>query len=134
VTRQKYKHLDFSSFQLLKRHLEIVKQLDISIIGQSMAPLYRPEGQLVKVSYIEDLNSLKRFDVIVFWQNDILVSHYFWKKNSYFTDPNDPTLVTRPLNPIKSFDHPIKYNQILGILPEKINFWLKIKILYKIIF
>ena len=108
--------------------------MDINVVGKSMIPVYKPEGQVLKVSFIENIKSLKRFDIIVFWQNNMLISHYYWKKNAYFNDPNEPTIMTRPLNPIKSFDHPIKNDQILGILPEKISLWLKLKILMKIIF
>lgn len=134
MTKHKYKELDYSSFTLLKTHLKSVKTLDIEILGLSMVPLLDPEGHKVKVLYVEDLKILKKFDVIIFWQNNILICHYYWKVNKYFNDPVDPTIVTRPLNPIKNFDHPIKYNDILGIVDQKLSIWMKIKVLCSIIF
>jgi hypothetical protein len=135
VTKQEYKELDYPSFLLIKKHLAKVSEMDIVIKGISMLPLFSKSSQVVKVQYIEDEKSLKRFDIIVFWQNNILVSHYFWGRNKYFNEnPNDPDLITRPLNPIKGFDHPVKYEHILGIIPEKIGFFLRLKILFNIMF
>lgn len=99
-----------------------------------MVPLFNPNGHLVKVNYISSLENLKRFDVIVFWQNNILVCHYYWKNNSYFNDPANPTFMTRPLNPIKNFDHPIQFEHILGKVDQELSRWLKFKILLNTLF
>ena len=131
MNTQKYKELDFYSFQLAKKEVQRVGQIEIKIVGKSMYPLYEEiEGQKIIVHYVKDIKELKRFDVITFWLNNILVTHYVWKQNEVFIDdPNDPILVTRPLNPMKSFDTPIKFSQVLGIVPErKISLWLKFRI------
>lgn len=135
VTEQKFKELDFHSFLTAKELLRHKGELKVTILGKSMVPLYQPTGQVVEIKPIADLSELKRFDIIIFWQHNKLIAHYYWKQNSYFIeDVNDPNLVTRPLNPIKSFDHPIRFNHILGIVPEKMPLWLKLKILFNIIF
>ena len=135
VTKHKFKELDYSSFLLVKKHLENVSVMDITIKGTSMIPLFAEESQVVKVHKIDNRVSLKRFDVIIFWQDGILLSHYFWGVNKHFNeDPNDPYLITRPLNPIKGFDHPIKYEQVLGIIPVELSLFLKLKILFNILF
>ncbi|MBY0412922.1 MAG: hypothetical protein K2Q18_02090 [Bdellovibrionales bacterium] len=131
MIKLKSKEVDFQTFLLACTFLKKSKEMEIAVSGISMLPLYAKDIQITTVRHIEDLKSLKRFDIIIFWQNNILISHYYWKRNEHFNDdPNDPNIVTRPLNPIRSFDHPIKSAQILGILPEKINLWLKIKILF----
>ncbi|MDO9184043.1 MAG: hypothetical protein Q7U04_16640 [Bacteriovorax sp.] len=88
---------------------------------------------IILVESIKDLASLKKFDVIIFWQNNILVCHYFWKENKFFQseslDLNSKIIVTRPLNPLKGYDHPIKMEQILGLVSQaKINWWLRLRI------
>lgn len=135
MTKLQFKEISYDYFLLTKAHLKNVKELDITITGNSMKPLFNEDSQQTKVRYIDDLNLLKRFDVIVFWQGDKLISHYFWKKNEYFQNDNgEPYIITRPLNPIKSFDIPIVSAQILGILPEKIGLGLKLKIFFRQLF
>lgn len=135
VTEQKFKELDYSSFLAIKEVLNKVEGLEITIIGTSMIPFYKNSGQKVSVKPLKSLDALKRFDIIVFWQQNILVAHYYWKQNSYFNEnEKDPNLMTRPLNPIKAFDHPIKFEHILGKIDDELPWWLRIKILINILF
>ena len=135
MTEQKFKELDYSSFQSAKEVLKKVRSLEISVMGTSMMPFYKSSGQKVIVKPLNDISDLKRFDLIVFWQHNMLVAHYYWKQNSYFNeDNNDPNLITRPLNPIKAFDHPIKFDHILGKINDELSLWLKLKILLNILF
>lgn len=135
MTEQKSKGLDFQSFLNAKEVLKHAGELEITVVGKSMTPLYEANGQLVRIKPITNLSELKRFDILIFWQNNKLIAHYYWKQNSYFVENvNDPDLVTRPLNPIKSFDHPIRFKHILGVVPEKMPLWIKLKILINIIF
>lgn len=136
MTKLKSKGLDYQDFELTKKALNLKGELDVTIVGMSMLPLYPAEGHVAKLRPLKKIEELRRFDVIVFWQNNILISHYFWKKNEHFNDDaNDPYLVTRPLNPMKSVDHPIKFEHILGIIPErKIGAWLKFRIYWNLIF
>lgn len=98
----------------------------VRIRGNSMNPLLS-ELDHVTIFPLRDLNSIKRFDVIVFWQHNILMCHYFWKRNAVF---NPDVLLTRPLNPINGYDHPINQSQVLGIAKlVKISSWLKFKII-----
>lgn len=122
--------LDYSKFIILKKQLEIEKTIQLEVLGSSMLPLYRSVGERINVEIIHELIELKRFDIIVFWQNEGLIVHYFWKINSFFNDnAKDPTIITRPLNPITAYDHPIHFNQLLGIVRDKkIGNYLKFKI------
>ena len=134
VTEQKFKELDYSSFLAAKEVLKKVGNLELTVMGTSMMPFYKSSGTKVIVKPLDDVSGLKRFDLIVFWQHNMLVSHYYWKQNSYFNeDKNDPNLITRPLNPIKAFDHPIKYDHILGKINDELSWWLKLKILLNVL-
>ena len=131
-----YKEVDHSAFiralDFLRQHGKIF----INVYGTSMLPLFKNEGEEVVVTSVSDWQEIKKFDVVVFWQNNILICHYFWRHNKYFNDDvSNPTLLTRPLNPIKGFDHPIKFNQILGtVKSKKISFWTRVKVYLNIIF
>lgn len=133
-----------SSITYTTKHLEHFKEmlkekgvLNVNIVGRSMFPLIK-EGSTLSIVPIGSYESIKKFDVIIFHDGHRLVCHYFWKRNMYFKneeDLNNPVLVTRPLNPIHAFDHPINADQILGYVPDvKIGPYLKFKILWSIFF
>jgi len=128
--------LDNSEFIILKNYLKLNKTIRLNVWGSSMLPLYKTNGEEVNIVIIHEFQDLKRFDIIVFWQNERFIIHYFWKLNKFFNDNDtNPTIVTRALNPINSFDHPIHFNQVLGIVREKkIGSWLKFKIALSSIF
>lgn len=133
VNPLEFKEIDFKTFLILKSFLETKGELVMNIKGVSMNPVLY-EKDCVSVVPTKSLNSLKRFDVIIFWQNNILICHYFWRTNTYFqnnsSDLDSKILTTRPLNPLRGYDHPIKMSEILGIVPMvKINWWLKLKII-----
>ena len=130
VSKPLSKDLDYQSFLLTKAVLGIKKKLDFNVSGISMRPLYKSAGEIASVEAVGQLEDLKRFDVIIFWQNNTLIIHYFWGVCKYFNeDPSNPTILTRPLNPIRAFDHPIYFDRILGVVNDKkIGFWLRVKI------
>ena len=87
------------------------------------------EKDILRVFPLESIDSLNRFDVVVFWQHNMLLCHYYWAKNIYLSPG---ILLTRPLNPIGGHDHPIRSPQLLGIVPSaKINWWLKLRVIVK---
>jgi len=106
------------------------RKLELNVLGTSMHPLYKSAGEVANVEVLKGLKDLRRFDIIIFWQNNSLIIHYFWSLNKNFNeDPDNPLIVTRPLNPLRAFDHPIYFDRILGRVKEKkIGFWLKLKI------
>ena len=129
VKPQEYKDISFTSFQIIQMVLEKQSQLDVRVLGKSMQPILF-EKDIITVYPLTSLESLKRFDVIIFWQNNLLICHYFWRLNSHFQS-DSTTLLTRPLNPIRAHDHPIQLSQVLGIVPSVyITRWLRFKILF----
>lgn len=104
----------------------------MNVSGDSMEPLIKNSAKVVvkKMSKIEEL---QRFDVVVFGQEDRLICHYFWKVNKHFSSSIDnPVIITRPLNPMIGYDHPISFNEIVGKVSNfKISRILKIRIYIK---
>lgn len=123
--------VSFDDFQTFKSNLIQTRIGAVTIEGESMQPLYK-RGQQLFIEIVNSCDQLKPFDIIVFWQNDSYTCHYVWSKNKFFHDNHeDPTFITRPLNPIGRFDRPIKFSQVLGrVTNGKIPFYLKIKIFF----
>ncbi len=112
---------------ILKKMIKKFGSIELKVKGVSMQPLIS-ENETI---YIKELSKeLKRFDIIVFHQDQKLIVHYFWQKNRYFSD-NGEVYLTRPLNPIRGYDIPINKNDILGIVDNiKITKYLKFKIIF----
>jgi len=107
---------------------ELVKQIlgqpffKGTIVSGSMIPVIQiGEEILVEVK----AKNLKRFDIIVFVQNERLICHYLWSHNQFF----EPILLqTRNMGGGK--DYPIKEEDYLGkVLSHRLSFWQKLKIL-----
>lgn len=69
--------------------------------------------------------NLKRFDIIVFVQDNKLICHYLWSQNKLVK----PLLMqTRNMGGGK--DYPIKEEEYIGkVLSHRLSFWQKLKIL-----
>jgi hypothetical protein len=121
------KALSWEHFCLFKAFLREKGLVQLKISGVSMLPLLKDE-EVIEVHPLSDLSVLKKFDVIVFWQENLLICHYFWRKNSYFYTDDNHIFLTRPLNPLNAYDIPIKDEQILGVVKNvKMNCWLKLR-------
>jgi hypothetical protein len=118
--------MDRSDFEKLKQSLETAGQLPIRIVSDSMEPLLRVQETL-DVKKLE--NSLKTFDLVVFYQARRLNCHFFWRDQKDF----DNCIVTRSLKEPAQDDPPVPYDCILGWIPERrIRFSMKLKILFQI--
>ncbi len=91
-------------------------------------------GSMIPVININDeilvevkANNLKRFDIIVFYQNGRLICHYLWSMNKFV----QPLLMqTRSLDGAKDF--PIPEEDYIGkVLSHRLSFWRRLKILFK---
>lgn len=90
-----------------------------------MSPLIK-EGQKITVRPIPEISQLKRFDLILYKAKDQFVCHYYWGINF-----GDEELITRPLNPLGTFDFPICKKQLIGKVSDvHINLLLKCKIFW----
>ena len=101
------------------RELERYGRIDVRIVSGSMEPVIMT-GETVGVEKLE--GTPKMFDILVFYQNDKFICHYFWKKNAHF-DNAGRNYVTRPLYS-RGFDIPFARRQLLGrVATRRIGFW-----------
>ncbi len=95
------------------------------VVSGSMAPVINVGEKIV----VEVGNrNLQRFDIIVFWREGILVSHYLWAMNRVVT----PILLqTRALPGGK--DVPITFDDYLGkVVSHRLSTWDKVKIFFRL--
>lgn len=107
-------------FDLLKEK----SQFRGKIITDSMSPVIKVGEEIV----VEVLSGdLRRFDIIVFKQDDKLICHYLWGLNQEV----EPRLMqTKSLKGDK--DLPIKPEDYLGkVVSHKLSLWRKLRILFK---
>jgi hypothetical protein len=121
-----YFDMDLIDFYKLKSDLTKLGELKFRIASDSMHPLLKVDS-VVTVTPLE-LNKLKRFDVIIFWENDRLISHFLWAKQQL--EASDKSIyITKSLREPKGFDLPLKDNLLLGKLDVKIPILTKLKII-----
>lgn len=92
-----------------------------------MEPLIPVNSELV-IEKIDSTRELKKFDIVVFLQDNQLFCHYVWHVNVHF----DKGLIgTRSLK-YNEEDHPFDRGMIIGVVKNfKINFLTKVLILVK---
>lgn len=121
--------VDRGLFEKTKVKLHQEKTMELTLFGDSMEPVIF-SGEKAMLEAIEDIKLLKRFDVLVFWSQDMLFCHYLWHMNQNFNQSEkDVVLQTRPLNPLGCYDWPIFGSQLLGrVRQPAIPLRLKLKI------
>ena len=97
------------------------------IISDSMSPVIQV-GETITVEVGQ--KNLKRFDIIVFYDDEKLICHYLWRMNLLVT----PILLqTRCLS--GGMDIPMTFDNYLGkVVSHQLSLWWKLKILLKQIF
>ncbi len=113
--------------------MKIDKKLKEEIISR---PFFR--GKIITGSMIPVINigeeitvevkakNLKRFDIIVFMQDDILICHYLWNINR-FIEP----LLLQTRNISGGRDYPIKEEDYIGkVLSHRMSFIRKLRIIF----
>ena len=103
--------IKFGTFKKLQAKLRHESYLIFRVTTGSMLPLI-PIGGQIRVVPLFGLP--KRFDILVFWDGNLLICHYFWHLNQYPSDQGEPILVTRPLK--GGEDIPFSVNRVLGIV------------------
>ncbi|WP_290735480.1 hypothetical protein [Halobacteriovorax sp. JY17] len=107
----------------IKQEIQEKKLFFIKIVSDSMEPLLNVGSKYTVVPV--NLNQLKQFDIILFWQNDRPNAHFYWGKH---LAGNIKGHMSRSLKYPSDVDLPIKDEYILGIIP------IKLKLRHKIIF
>lgn len=111
----------FEDFLIYKNILSQKDKILIRIVSDSMAPFI----SIDEILEIRPLSTdLKRFDILVFWQNDKLICHFLWKAhidNEYF--------FFKSLKYPRQSDDSIDKRFLLGrVSHKKLNFYYKLKI------
>ena len=112
------------NIETIKQQIDKIGFIEITIKGNSMDPVLR-EGQTYFVKKIS-VKHLKKFQIILFAENDQLISHYIRQ----IKINQNIEIKTKGINN-NYFDKPISPDKIIGVYKEKIQFSLRIKHLAK---
>lgn len=117
--------MDLNQFKQRKIQLKATGKYQGKIVSGSMHPLIKI-GDIIQVEAIS-LEQLEKFDIIVFYQNEMLVCHFVWHKSRF---GNQDEVITKSL--IGGEDLPIKKELILGRVKNfKLSLIDKIKMSWK---
>ena len=102
------------------------ENLFFSIVSNSMDPVLKVGGEY-EITHV-DPQELRRFDIIVFHDQEILICHYLWHKNQF---EHTDSFVTRSLiSDIEDF--PVSFDRYLGkVVDRKLEWWRKLIILLR---
>lgn len=101
--------------------------LKYKVVSDSMTPLI-PIGADLELEKISSLSDLKRFDIVVFVQNNQLMCHFIWHINDHF---DKGVVVTRALKDNKE-DAPFHYKSIVGKVKNfRMNFLTRLRVLIR---
>lgn len=121
----KPKSSEISKFEFSQLKLELEQQgrLGFEVVTNSMEPIIAV-GDFIEVEPLPQ--QLNLFDIVVFWNGKILISHYIWHQNMKF----GTTIITK--NYLDGgIDLPIERNRVLGLVTnKKINLWQKCYMLF----
>lgn len=105
---------------------------EFEVLRQSQTPLYKfkivtgsmdpliPVGSTV---IVDTTAEIKPSDIIVFWQDNKLICHIFWRKNKIISQNGQEILVTRPLFG-RRMDLSITAPHVLGkVINHHLPFW-----------
>lgn len=94
------------------------------VVTGSMIPIIEI-GQEIVVNVGD--RKIKRFDIIVFYDQEKLICHFLWNLNRR-VEP----LLLQTRNMAGVLDHPVSMDDYLGkVVSHRLNLWHKLKILYK---
>lgn len=114
--------LSAPEFLLLQKKTRQGQSLSLQVASDSMHPLLKI-GQLITVQNAA-VESLKVFDLIVYWEQGRLQCHFLWHKNS------DGGLITRSLKNPTISDPLVSQQDYLGIVSGTgLSLWHKGKII-----
>jgi signal peptidase I len=88
-----------------------------------MEPLIQT-GERLLVEPLGDVSTLKRFDVVVFWDGEKFVCHYFLA-HSKFQQNKTPMILTKGLRG-SDLDTPVECAHILGRVAKSLTPWMRL--------
>lgn len=103
--------IDEAAFLELKSYLSHSQKLNAKVISGSMEPVIMT-GDFVEVEAVR-VETLKRFDIILYWDGEKLICHYVWHLNRIPGAAGERVILTKKMgkgNP----DFPVSEYKILG--------------------
>lgn len=99
--------------------------VEFTITTDSMVPIIKI-GEIVRVDLREEtLNSLNKFDIVVFWQNYKVYCHYIVDFTPATFAQSDPYVFTQGYRS-RHLDAPIKKSQLIGkVTSHDLTAWQK---------
>jgi hypothetical protein len=114
----------------IKKQLSQRKRIEIKIVSGSMEPVLRTGSQYWMHEIPKDYVP-QRFDIFVYWNGEILIAHYFWEEFvDQFVDQQKYWVFRSLVNPTGE-DFPVKIDDIVGRLEEKIPFLIRMIIILR---
>lgn len=101
-------HWNEKLFKDLKIILDRDNFIAMNIISGSMLPLIKIGAKII----VEPYNDYKKFDIIVFKQQDKLFCHFTWNKSIL----SNNSIITKSLKNPCQIDHSVAIHDILGIV------------------
>ncbi len=119
--------MDPIKFKALQNRLNREGLVELRIASNSMEPVLKTDD-VISV-HTTNKSALKKFDIIVFWQNNRIICHLLWSIQTMKS--GEEVLITKSLKDPQEIDIPIKEGLLLGKVNAKIPLLLKIKMLLK---
>lgn len=109
-----------------REHFEELKKLSLfksKVISDSMEPIIKiGEEVVIDVGNMD----IKRFDIIVIYNDGKLVCHYLWKMNRYLKP-----ILLQTRNMAGKLDYPVYTEDYLGkVLSHRLSLWQKLRIIF----
>jgi signal peptidase I len=110
---------------LTREQFEELKKIPMfksKVVSDSMVPLINIGDEVIIDVGHQDL---KRFDIIVFYHDGKLISHYLWRINRIVKP-----ILLQTRNMSGKLDYPIEQKDYFGkVMNFKLSFWQKLRIL-----
>lgn len=116
-------------FRNLQNEIENTGYVFVQLVSDSMSPVLKT-GDAAIAKPIKDHNRIKKFDILVFFDGEKLLCHYFVGRSSFKDADGVELYLTRGLS-AREFDLPVRKDHVLGKVEKKIPFLLKLKELFK---
>jgi len=118
------KEYDPDEFKSLKTNLLATGRLAFRVVTGSMKPVIKP-GDVVEIVPVN--TELRKFDIIIFDNSNVLVCHYIWKINQLSVGSSGPTITTRGL--YAKEDLPVSFDRVLGkVVSHKLTLTTRLRL------
>lgn len=106
-------------FKNLLENIQNRGAIDIKIVSDSMNPIL----SVGEIYTCERKLEIKKFDIIVFYRNNIMVAHFISNINTI----NEISYTTRSLRNWKVDELPVPQTQVLGVLKIKLPWYYRLR-------